>query len=131
MKALETNIEAPLNYYVTDHFMYSDFLCPCCDRIKIVPGMYRHIALLDRMAGDFGDIIVTSGYRCEAHNREVGGSPRSWHMLFATDITVDGADRDTLNELYKLAIDLDFGGIGLYESHLHLDIRPEKVRWRV
>ncbi|MFC1538732.1 D-Ala-D-Ala carboxypeptidase family metallohydrolase [Candidatus Latescibacterota bacterium] len=123
-------LNAP-NYYVTEHFLYSDFICPCCDTIKIVPGFYTHLELLERMRRETGfDIIINSGYRYKKHNTGVGGSPQSWHLLFATDISPVGDDPDFLKTLFKIALELNFGGIGLYEKHIHLDIRPEAVRWR-
>ena len=124
-------IEHSPNYYATDHFMYSDFLCPCCDILKIVPAFYRHVSLLEQMREKVGfPIIITSGYRCKHHNDRVGGSPRSWHLLFATDINTENDDKDKLKILYETAVNLGFGGIGQYETHIHLDLRPEPVRWR-
>ena len=125
------------NYYITEHFMYNDFVCPCCDRLKIIPALYTHVRLLEEMR-TLAEVAfeVTSGYRCESHNAAVKGAQRSWHLLFATDIRPEnggGEDmpgEDMLRELYRIALRLDFGGIGLYETHLHLDMRPEKVRWR-
>lgn len=119
------------NYYATDHFMYSDFICPCCDSLKIVPGFYTHLERLEELRNRFDkEIIVHSGYRCRSHNTEVGGSPRSWHLLFATDVGPSEPNPETLKELYNLAVELEFGGIGLYEKHIHLDIRPNAARWR-
>ncbi len=132
MSSMAGKKDAALNYYISEHFLYSDFICPCCDRIKIVPGLYQHIALMEQMAELSGrEILVTSGYRCKRHNREIGGAPGSWHLLFATDITVDGGDETALSELYNMAVDIGFGGIGLYETHLHLDLRPDSVHWKV
>ena len=123
--------EAP-NHYVTEHFMFSDFICPCCDMLKLVPVFYRHVRLLERMRRELGfPIVVTSGYRCRKHNMKVGGSPRSWHLLFATDIRPEDSDPEKLKGLYAKAIELRFGGIGQYEAHLHLDLRPERLIWRV
>lgn len=123
-------INAP-NYYATEHFMYSDFICPCCDILKIVPGFYTHLELLEEMRREFGsDILIHSGYRCKNHNTAIGGAQRSWHLLFATDIGPAGNNPDSLKALYKIALNLNFGGIGLYEKHIHLDIRPDPVRWR-
>lgn len=130
-KASGTTVPAAPQYHISGHFMYSDFLCPCCDRIKVVPALYEHVALLERLRNELGaEIAVTSGYRCEAHNREVGGAPRSWHLLFATDVAPVGGDPETLRRMYRIALNLGFGGIGLYEAHLHLDLRPGTVRWR-
>jgi len=128
---INLNNEDPPNYYVTDHFKYSDFICPCCDVLKIVPGFYRHVSLLERMGQELDSpIIVTSGYRCKSHNAIVGGSPRSWHLIFATDIKFEDDDQNKLEAMYEIAVILGFGGIGRYETHLHLDLRPEEVRWR-
>ena len=118
-------------YYVTEHFLYSDFVCPCCDALKITPGFYRHLRLLERMRGELGfPIVVNSGYRCARHNRAVGGAAHSWHLLFATDVRpVDGAS-EKLAAMYDAAERLGFGGIGRYETFIHLDIRPDPMRWR-
>ena len=119
------------NYYVTGHFMYNDFICPCCDRLKLIPAFYTHVRMLEEMWERLGfPIEVTSGYRCRSHNAAVKGAPQSWHLLFATDIKPEDGTTDKLREMYRLALVLDFGGIGLYETYLHLDLRPEKVRWK-
>ena len=119
------------NYYVTEHFRYTDFLCPCCDVLKLVPGFYRHVSLLERLRDEIGlPVIVTSGYRCPVHNKRIGGAPRSWHMLFATDITTEDADPEELKRMFECAQDIGFGGIGRYDKHIHLDLRPEKLTWR-
>jgi len=123
------------NYYVSEHFRYTDFICPCCDMLKIVPGFYHHIELLETLYArlDF-PFIVTSGYRCAAHNRSIGGAPRSWHLLFATDIApvdLEGAEKESaVAAMEQAAREVGFGGIGRYEGHIHLDCRPEKAYWR-
>jgi len=127
-----------VNEYVTEHFKYEECKCPCCDRIKIVPGFYRHMELLEkmRMKVDF-PIIINSGYRCPDHNVAIGGAPKSWHMLFATDIRPawmpkedENAWIEKLHAMHETALELNFGGIGRYETFIHLDLRPEKTRWR-
>ena len=123
-------LETP-SYYVTRHYRYTDFICPCCDMMKLVPGFYRHVELLERLADETGfAVTVTSGYRCAKHNAAVGGVPRSWHLLFATDVVPEDGDPDKLARMYEAAIDLGFGGIGRYERHIHLDLRPKPLRWR-
>ena len=74
---------AHANYYITEHFRYTDLICPCCDIVKLTPGVFRHIELLEELRRRAGfEFIITSGYRCPPHNREVGGAPKSWHLLF-------------------------------------------------
>ena len=127
----ETIIKEEPNYYAAEHFMYSDFICPCCDMLKLIPAFYRHVSLLEHMRQHLGfPIIINSGYRCKSHNESVGGAPRSWHLLFATDISPEDGDQDKLIALYNMAADLKFGGIGRYETHIHLDLRPKPLHWR-
>ena len=120
------------NYYVTEHFMYSDFICPCCDALKVVPGFYNHVRLLEQLRNEAGfPLVITSGYRCKSHNTSVGGGARSWHLLFATDIQPEDRNPKKLSELCILSQELGFGGIGRYETFLHLDLRKEPMQWRV
>ena len=131
MDVKEQTIRDAPNYYVTEHFMYSDFICPCCDTLKIIPGFYRHVSLLEHMRQEAGfPIVINSGYRCKSHNAKVGGAPRSWHLLFATDIRPEDGDPEKLAVLYGYARELGFGGIGWYDTFIHLDLRPEAMQWR-
>lgn len=131
MPAQESAIREAPNYYVTEHFMYSDFICPCCDTLRIVPGFYSHVTLLERMRQELGfPILVTSGFRCRNYNAQIGGAPKSWHLLFATDVKPHDGDRDKLKIMYEIAIKLGFGGTGSYETHIHVDLRPEPMKWR-
>ena len=119
------------NHYVTEHYLYSDFICPCCDRLKIIPAFFKHVRLLEEMREMVGfPVVVTSGYRCREHNAKVGGAPKSWHMLFATDVAPGEEDEAKLKKIYEAALELGFGGVGMYETHVHLDLRPRRVVWR-
>ena len=127
----ELSVREKPNFYVTEHFLYSDFICPCCDAVKLIPAFYRQAGMLEHMRMKLGfPIVVNSGYRCPDHNREVGGAARSWHLLFATDIRPEDSSLEKLQALHELAEEMGFGGIGRYETFLHLDLRPEKTRWR-
>ncbi len=131
MVKLKDKSDIKVNHYVTEHFKFSECVCSCCDRIKIVPGFYRHMELLERMRLKIdAPISITSGYRCPEHNSKVGGKPRSWHLLFATDVKPTDEDPKILLRMYRIALDFGFGGIGKYESFIHLDMRPETARWR-
>lgn len=68
--------------------------------------------------------------RCIQHNADVGGKINSQHLLGkAADIRVNGL---TPHELYAYAIQIpvfEMGGIGLYNTFVHVDIRGSRARW--
>ena len=79
-------------------------------------------------------ININSAYRCEAHNKSVGGSVNSQHLLGkAADIVIQGLDPvlDTYDYLDELMLSGEIlqGGLGMYQSFTHYDIRKNKARW--
>lgn len=86
------------------------------DAIDIVWEMGRR----QRMA----ELIVLSGYRTEATNREVNGAVNSQHLRAAAlDLQISRARFDSFAEA---AFKLGRGGVGLYPAHgfIHLDSGP-------
>lgn len=71
-------------------------------------------------------VRVTSGYRTPEHNKAVGGSKNSLHLSgMAADIVIPGLSaRDVQLILLNWS-----GGMGLYRSYTHIDIRPYRARW--
>lgn len=73
---------------------------------------------------------VTSGFRCKAHNAEVGGATASQHLLGkAADIKAGyylGAEMRVFAE--EVAI-LRNGGIGMAQDWIHVDARGYAARW--
>lgn len=65
--------------YDVEFFRPEEFLCPCCGRGRPARLLVLWLDLL-RRAWD-GPVRVNSGFRCAAHNREVGGAERSRHLL--------------------------------------------------
>lgn len=75
--------------YKCKYFKDSEFNCPCCGK-NIMKNGIKQIA--DEIREHFGrPAIITSGTRCEKHNREVGGVSNSYHLTGnAIDIYVQG-----------------------------------------
>ena len=79
-------------------------------------------------------IKINSAFRCANYNDNViKGAKHSQHKLGkAADIVIIGM---TPNEVHKLVCEmvelgqLNFGGIGKYNTFTHLDIRDKKSRW--
>lgn len=78
-------------------------------------------------------MIVNSGYRSPQHNKAVGGSPASQHLLGkAADIRVVGMSSEQLHEIIVTLINegiISQGGVGLYNGFVHYDIRKTVARW--
>lgn len=78
---------------------------------------------LQALRNHFGrPIIITSGYRSAAHNESIEGAAQlSYHVTgHAADIKINGV----ANELVaRIALSI-FGGVGLYNTHVHVDVGP-------
>jgi uncharacterized protein YcbK (DUF882 family) len=84
------------------------------------------LKMLDQTREIYGKPIrITSGYRTEAHNRNVGGVSGSSHLKgLAVDIAcIASSDRYEL--LYAL-IKVGFNRIGVAKSFIHVDIDKDK-----
>lgn len=120
---------------LTPHFHSSEF--DCRDGTPVPPRAlrrYRHLclALLEPMRREWGRCVIVSGFRTATHNSEVGGAPRSFHMLIpgrpgvAADVTFE---RGTPTDWAAMANRLGAGGLGVYESTVHVDTRRATARW--
>ena len=78
-------------------------------------------------------VISGSGYRTPAHNKKVGGAPKSQHLTASgADISSrDYTPKELAAEIEKLiaAGKMKQGGIGVYKGFVHYDIRGTKARW--
>ena len=91
------------------------------------------VEYLQKIRDRFGKpIIISSGYRCERHNRSVGGATASKHKAgMAADIMIAGV---APSEVAKYAESIGVKGIGLYETakdgyFVHIDTRVSKSFW--
>jgi len=114
---------------LTRNFSKSEFACKCgCGtnhyNIKLVYALQELRDLIGK------PIIINSAVRCKTHNQNVGGKPNSQHLLgAAADIKIKGMS--TLI-LYGYAIQIERfkqGGIGLYDTFVHVDVRGSVARW--
>ena len=78
-------------------------------------------------------IKINSGYRSPEHNKRIGGVSKSQHLLGkAADIVVKGMSTVELHKAIETLIsegNMLQGGLGLYDSFVHYDIRGKKARW--
>nr|WP_055733276.1 D-Ala-D-Ala carboxypeptidase family metallohydrolase [Agarivorans gilvus] len=78
-------------------------------------------------------IKINSAYRTPEHNHKVGGKKNSLHVQAkAADIVVSGM---TPKDVHAKILDLIAckkmaeGGLGLYNTFVHYDVRGYKARW--
>lgn len=73
-------------------------------------------------------LTITSGYRCEEHNKAVNGTPGSHHMEGrAADIGWKFLDGFMRYKMLKTAFEHEFTGIGIGKNFLHLDDRSRSI----
>ena len=64
---------------LTPHFKLIEFECPCCHTVRLHPKLLQMLeALRERWKRP---LVITSGFRCRAHNDRVGGVRKSFHLL--------------------------------------------------
>ena len=118
---------------ITKNFQYKEFDCHgqgCCSTTIIDEKLVEYV---QQIRDHFGKpVTITSSYRCEVHNRRVGGATKSYHMRGqAADIVVQGVSS---REVAKYAESIGILGIGLYETSkdgyfTHIDTRTTKSFW--
>jgi len=113
---------------VSLNFKLDDFRCPCCHDVDLNPFLVLALQWLRDLIGK--PIVVTSGYRCPEHNNAIGGSAGSQHLYGqAADIQ---CERETPEALAVFAEEIPYfrtGGIGIYDHHVHVDVREGAARW--
>lgn len=98
-----------------------------CDR-----KLYATLYVIQRYFSQQGRINIHSGFRTEATNnllreKGYGAAPNSQHLLAkAVDFSIPGVD---LKQVARAAWNLKLGGIGLYDSFVHVDTRATPISW--
>lgn len=124
---------------INEYFKYKEFDCKCgkCERPQGVPSK-ELVDILTKIRKHYNQpVIINSGYRCEAHNKAVGGSANSQHFKgSAVDFIVKNTPTESVweyvlekwgNEPLGLAIKRNKGNI--YAGFVHIDTRGKKARW--
>lgn len=115
---------------LSPHFNVQEFRCKCGKEHEILLSM----ELVDKLeklysALNCSKIIVTSGYRCTAHDKNVGGNGSGQHTKGnAADICCYGQDGQPISSKIVCckAQDIGFGGIANITTeykYTHVDVR--------
>lgn len=121
-KAKEGNVRLSKNFTVKEF--------ACSDGTDTVFISLALVNLLQKIRDHFGKaVIINSAYRTEAHNKSIGGATYSQHKYgLAADIHINGVTPKEIAS-YVETLMPSSGGIGIYKSFVHVDVRQVKSRW--
>jgi uncharacterized protein YcbK (DUF882 family) len=121
---------------LTNNFSLEEFNSKCGRDIpnNVLPNIIQLAKNLQVLRDAVGkSITITSGYRSPQHNKKIGGAKDSQHVKgLAADIKVSGMTPKEFALVIEGLIEsgkMKQGGIGIYPSWIHYDIRGTKARW--
>lgn len=118
------------NFHLTEFKCHNGKMVP----VELLPNVQKLADNLQIIRDHIGKPIhITSAYRPVEYNRKIGSKDTSQHVIAkAADIHVNGMNS---KELYKIIEKLikekaiHNGGLGLYPTFVHYDVRNKPARW--
>ncbi len=117
------------NKPLTSHFKVKEMSCnDGSDVVMVAP---RLAMLLESIRTHFGKpVVINSGYRTPAYNKKVGGAVHSQHCYgTAADISIKGVSPQAVAD-YARQLMPDWGGVGVYKTFTHVDVREKRADWK-
>ena len=121
---------------LTRNFNLNEFASK--DGADMPPEVFKNVVLVAKNLQVLRDFVgqpikVNSGYRSPAHNKSIGGASKSQHVKGkAADIVIKGHKPEVVAEIIMELIKtgkMSQGGIGVYNTFTHYDIRGTAARW--
>lgn len=117
------------NKKVSTNFKVREFACKDgTDPIFIDSEL---VSVLQKIRNHFGKpVTITSAYRTPPHNSKEGGTTYSQHLYGkAADIKVRDITPQKVAQ-YAETLLKNYGGIGIYDTFTHIDVRSNCSRWK-
>tara|TARA_R100000951_G_C2537772_1_gene148386 strand:+ start:62 stop:442 length:381 start_codon:yes stop_codon:yes gene_type:complete len=121
---------------MTKNFSKEEF--DCNDGSEMPINVYHNMVKVANQLQTLRDYIgkpiqVNSAWRSEEYNASIGGVKNSQHIMGrAADIVIKGMTPIEVSKIIEELIskgDMLQGGLGIYSSFVHYDIRGTKARW--
>ena len=122
---------------LTENFSLHEFRCK--DGSDVPEDLMDNVTFLAENLQKLRDRLgvpntIISGYRSPEYNKRCGGVKRSQHLLAtAADIRVaNHSPADVQGIVISMIKDDEMhqGGVGVYPSFLHYDVRGRAARWK-
>lgn len=117
------------NKKLSDNFIVSEFRCKDgSDEILIDTEL---VNILQKVRNHFNKpVTINSAYRNAIYNKKIGGASRSQHVYgAAADIVVKDIKPEVVAQYVEYLMP-NKGGIGLYSTFTHVDVRASRARWK-
>lgn len=114
---------------LSTNFAVKEFACKDgSDAVLVAPQL---VMVLQSLRSHFcAAVTINSGYRTPQYNARVGGVTDSQHCYgTAADIVVRGKTPAQV-AAYARQLMPDWGGVGVYDSFCHIDVREAKADWK-
>lgn len=117
------------NTSLTKNFKVREFACS--DGSDVIFISMDLVEVLQKIRDHFGKPVnINSAYRTPEKNKKVGGAAYSQHLYgMAADISISGVSPKAVADFAETLLPKT-GGIGIYGSFTHIDVRPAKSRWK-
>lgn len=121
-------MDTDANKKVGQHFKVREFACRDGSQVVFIDSYL--VSILDILRNQAGKpVIINSGYRTPARNKEVGGAKYSYHMRgMAADIRIEGMTAKEIANKLNAIVPNDECGIIVYNTWVHIDTRTKKYR---
>ena len=116
------------NKKLAQNFRVKEFACTDgSDPVFIAAEL---VEVLQKIRTHFGkSVTITSAYRTPTKNKACGGEKYSQHLYgLAADIKINGVSPKKV-AAYAEKLLPKSGGIGIYSTFTHIDVRSSKARW--
>lgn len=117
------------NTALTKNFKVREFACK--DGSDVIFVSMDLVEILQKIRDHFGKpVTINSGYRTPPYNKKCGGVTQSQHLYgTAADISISGVSPKDVAAFAETLLPKS-GGIGIYNSFTHVDVRAAMSRWK-